>query len=633
MLLLTLAGTGTLWSVHMLLMVSHLGDQPLAPSPLRVVHSILLMTSGLFVALVLAVRALGKRALFGAGSVVGLTLSAVVFHDQLAFASGFALQADLGWVMMTVGTSILIGGCSSIYQAGPPNARRAIVSIALLVGLMSVTHLMAMYAMPHGLSVADPGHNGDLTEFLLFAIIGVALSVISFAALLGLFLDARLELRQQKALRAMTSRDGLTGLPNSIALSHALVQLDKRGFGPDHANTCLVSIDLDRFCDINDEFGYAAGDAVLCKVARRLTKQCQGTAEVFHLGSDQFFVLCNSLVDSNESAPFVEGLVQELTRPVTIAGMTCKISPSVGFACTPYDAPNIQDARKCAELALHRVKSTAGREVGRFDAELDRKDRARRALGEDLRTALSQGEFYLVYQAQTALSTHATSGFEALLRWNHPLHGAIPPDEFVPLAEANGAICDIGMWVIRTACQEAASWNDPFTVAVNVAPQQLHQPDFHREVAEILHQTGLQPWRLELEITENSIIADAEGVRVAMRRLQAIGVRIALDDFGTGYASMATLQAFPFNKLKLDRCFVADVHLDPQKAAIVKATVLLGNALDVPVLAEGVEVPQELAFLKSEGCVYAQGFLMGTPMSVDELRLLVNGRAQISRAV
>lgn len=247
-------------------------------------------------------------------------------------------------------------------------------------------------------------------------------------------------------------------------------------------------------------------------------------------------------------------------------------------------------------------------------------------LVQDLRHALERREFELYYQLQNDLVTLDPIGFEALIRWNHPDRGIVSPAEFIPIAEETGLIRDIGLRVMHTACNEAASWADHLSIAVNVAPQQLLQPSFVENVSDILIESGLSPHRLEIEITEASIIDDQAHTLTIMERLKSMGVRIAMDDFGTGYSSLSTLQAFPFDKIKIDRSFVQGVHENPQRAAIVRSTLILGQALNTPILAEGVEDQNELDFLRRENCTSVQGFYFGRPMPCAAVRDLLAAR-------
>jgi EAL domain-containing protein (putative c-di-GMP-specific phosphodiesterase class I) len=271
---------------------------------------------------------------------------------------------------------------------------------------------------------------------------------------------------------------------------------------------------------------------------------------------------------------------------------------------------------------MYRAKSLGRGKICTYEPSMDEASRVRAELAIDLKRALAGNELELHYQVQNDTNTGGIVGFEALIRWNHPQKGRIPPDAFIPIAEETGLIIEIGDWVMRTACTTAAQWRLPFKVAVNVAPMQLNH-DLARRVAEILKETGLAPSRLEIELTESGIIADRQHALQVVLALKAIGVTVAMDDFGTGYSSLSTLQAFPFDKIKVDKSFIQAVETSVHAAAIVKATLLLGRSLNIPVLAEGVETTRHLDFLREEGCNSVQGYLFGKPMPVDVVNRMI----------
>jgi EAL domain-containing protein (putative c-di-GMP-specific phosphodiesterase class I) len=268
---------------------------------------------------------------------------------------------------------------------------------------------------------------------------------------------------------------------------------------------------------------------------------------------------------------------------------------------------------------LYRAIDDVTRATCFYEAHMDEASRARHTLGQDLRQAIELNQLELYYQVQTSVSTGEICGYEALLRWRHPVHGMVSPAEFIPIAEETGAIISIGEWVLRTACREAAGWSVPHKVAVNLSPLQFVNADLARLVHEVLLQTDLSPSRLELEITESTIIADKARTLHILRQIKSLGVTIAIDDFGTGYSSLSTLREFPFDKIKLDRSFMNEVEHNQQAKAVVRAVLSLGKTLEIKVLAEGVETAHQLAILRTEGCDEAQGYLLGKPQPIAQI--------------
>jgi diguanylate cyclase (GGDEF)-like protein/PAS domain S-box-containing protein len=435
-------------------------------------------------------------------------------------------------------------------------------------------------------------------------------------------LQARKEAEQH--IHYLAHHDALTSLPNR---SHFNGRVDQEianlGKGESLAVLCL---DLDRFKEVNDLFGHAAGDAVLQTVASRVTAVLGERQIMARLGGDEFAVLLPGVTNPAMAGRLAEDILEAL-RETGDTPEANVISTSIGIALYPDDAADRQTLLTHADTALYRAK-TEGRNTYRFfEAKMGAEVRDRRMLEHDLRLAISRHELQLVYQPQKDIQSHAINGFEALLRWSHPVRGAISPGTFIPIAEESGAILEIGDWVMRTACREAATWTQPLTVAVNVSAVQLYNPDFVRELHQILLETGLSPRRLEIEITETALVRDFDRALATLRQIKALGVRIAMDDFGTGYSSLSNLRAFPFDKIKIDGSFIRSVNSNEQAATIVRAVLGLGRGLGLPVLAEGVETEAELQFLQAEHCDEVQGYLLGRPAAIGSFRNLTHDGA------
>ncbi len=409
--------------------------------------------------------------------------------------------------------------------------------------------------------------------------------------------------------------DSLTGLPNRDHFVQWLEQELARAEAR-HERIAVIAIDLDRFKEINDLRGHAAGDAVLRALSDRMNADRSPMEFVARLGGDEF-VAVKRLQNDHELNGFVEHLTRSLTDPIDLDGFEVKPGGSLGIALYPEDGTTRDVLLNNADLALYRAKSSHGEKFCFYEARMDETARAQRALAKDLWQAVANGEMHLHYQVQKAIGSGEITGYEALLRWRHPERGMVSPGEFIPIAEECGAILDIGKWVLKEACRQAAQWPDHIKIAVNLSPVQLSSVDIIDAVRETLIETGISPHRLELEITESAIIGDTARALHILRQIKALGVTFAIDDFGTGYSSLATLNAFPFDKIKIDQSFLRDLDTNPQSRAIIRAVIALGRSLKMPVLAEGVETRDQLDLLQSEGCAEAQGYLLGRPQPAD----------------
>ncbi|WP_375699306.1 putative bifunctional diguanylate cyclase/phosphodiesterase [Pseudophaeobacter sp. TrK17] len=444
--------------------------------------------------------------------------------------------------------------------------------------------------------------------------------IILLIAIASASIEVNLEGESRSQLEHAAQHDPLTSMPNRMWLARKMDDLATQLAEDETARVAMLTMDLNLFKEVNDLHGHAMGDAVLRRVAWRLSMQLGEGEYVARAGGDEFVAIQVGFRCIEEVLSFAKRLHAAIVEPIDLEEVSLRVGASIGIATTLEDGRDAAQLLHKSDVAMYRAKSETDRPICLFDEEMGRINRNKMQLVHDLRRALENDEFELVYQLQNRLETLAPEGFEVLLRWNHPTRGRVSPEEFIPVAEETGLVRDIGAWVLREACREAAQWDYPYSVAVNVAPQQLVQPSFLENVMDNLFETGLLPQRLELEITEASIIHDQAHTLKVMHKLKALGIRIAMDDFGTGYSSLSMLQTFPFDKIKIDRSFIQDVHKNPQRAAIVRSTLLLGDALDIPVLAEGVESEDELIFLREENCTSSQGYYFGLPMAREDMR-------------
>jgi diguanylate cyclase (GGDEF)-like protein/PAS domain S-box-containing protein len=425
----------------------------------------------------------------------------------------------------------------------------------------------------------------------------------------------------------MAYHDGLTDLPNRAAFLQALAQMIEACEGSDD-EFAVLSIDLDGLKEINDVFGHATGDKLLIEVAKRLQASARGGV-VARLSGDEFGLI----IDGKQPVAgmlLAEQLAETLAREFVIEGKSVRTGMTTGISIFPHNGADAASLLANAGAALFRAKAKSRGTISIYEPEMDQQIRDRRVLHQDLSTAIKNNELSLHYQPQ-ALSCQVVGnreviGFEALVRWRHPVRGFVQPSDFIPLAEESGLIVEMGEWILREACREAASWPAPLQVAVNLSPVQFMHGDVVSLVHSILLQTGLSPGRLELEITEGVLIEDFDRGLALLRRLKGLGVRIAMDDFGSGYSSLSYLQAFPFDKIKIDRAFIMNLGRNPQSAAIVRAVISLGHGMEMSIVAEGVETKEQLGFLAEQGCDVVQGFLIGKPLPIGLYDALV-GRA------
>jgi diguanylate cyclase (GGDEF)-like protein/PAS domain S-box-containing protein len=445
--------------------------------------------------------------------------------------------------------------------------------------------------------------------------------------LLAVLDDVTERRRSEQRILHMAHYDALTDLPNRVTFAETINATLNRSAASGE-QFAVLSIDLDRFKEANDTYGHLIGDAVLREVARRLQAAAEG-AFLARIGGDEFMLIVADGAQPAAAATLAGRLLATLVHDIEAEGHHIKLGMSIGGAVYPADGLAAKTLMINADAALYRAKAETRGAAMFFEPEMSERLCKRRELQEDLRSAIDRGELLLHYQPQVRM-TGETIGFEALARWQCPKRGMVSPGTFIPVAEESGLILTIGEWVVREACREAASWPQPLTIAVNVSPMQFRHGDLPRVVHSILLETGLAPGRLELEITEGVMINDFSRAISILNRLKSLGVKIAMDDFGTGYSSLSYLQAFRYDKIKIDRVFISDLETNHHSRAIVRAAIGLGKSLDLLILAEGVETEGHTAFLVQEGCDEVQGYLTGRPFPIADYAVLV-GRSIIAQ--
>ena len=503
---------------------------------------------------------------------------------------------------------------------------RSVLDLGLAVVLWAWVFDIALSAVLNG-GRFDFGFYFGRAYGLLAASFVLMVILLESSGLFNRLAETNAKLKGDIARLAL--HDALTGLPNRSAFTARLAEALDRA--PAGGSTCaLLRIDLDEFMEINDVYGHAVGDLLLRAVAYRL-QAVAGRAFLARMDGDEFNLICP--IDGE--APTAESLVEELLAatagPFEIEGKWLHVSLSIGVAVFPDDGTDARTLLGNADAALLQAKA-AGRGVAHFfDSAVDRPVRETHALQSELRSAVALGQLVIHYQPLATVDGEIF-GFEALVRWQHPRRGLVPPADFIALAERSGIISDIGEWVLREAAREAASWPSGLQISVNLSPVQLSQEHLPNLVHSILLETGLAPNRLELEITEGALIRDSIRGLAVLRRLRALGVKISMDDFGTGYSCLSSLQSFPFDKIKIDGGFIAGLGAQSQSRAIVRAVVGLGRTLGIPVIAEGVETEAQRLFLKQEGCFEIQGYLIGRPAPIAVYSEWACGRRQAARA-
>jgi len=449
-------------------------------------------------------------------------------------------------------------------------------------------------------------------------------------------IDCAVALARIRALVTVRRADPLTGLPNRVLFMERLNRLITRMPAPSRA-FAVFFLDVDRFKLINDSLGHAAGDELLVGIARRLEQslrssdriyRCEGELTLARLGGDEFTILLEGVGSAEHAQSIADRLTSVVAEPFTVQNRDVVVTASVGMVLSADRYRRAEDMVRDADIAMYHAKQLGKGRWQLFDGSMLAAAEQRLQLESDLRRALADSQLEIHYQPIVALGEGQLCGFEALLRWRHPTRGLILPGDFIPTTEETGLIVPIGRWVLREACRQMATWDREFphctalTISVNLSARQCMQPDLLSDVSQVLDETGLDPARLKLEITESVVLENTDTVARVLQDLRRLGVQLGLDDFGMGYSALSYLQRFPFQTIKIDRAFVSSVH-DSANAEIIRAIVSLAEGLDMDVTAEGVETREQAIRLKELACGFAQGFYFHHPLPPDEARRLI----------
>ncbi len=610
------AAGSAIWCTHFIAMLGYEPGASVAIDAMYTGFSLLVAVLGTMTGFALAQKL--RRPEIG-GALVGFSIAAMHYTGMLAYAVDGLIMWNPTYVTASVLIGALFGAATTHVCVFWTTHRAEWIATALLTLSIVSTHFTGMAAMDvQPFAISPEGEiNQDILS-LAISIGGVGLLIIGIC-IVSVILDEEIRDEATAKLRHMALHDTLTGVPNRAFLAAELEKATNSRTAKDR-QFAVILIDLDRFKEINDRYGHDAGDEVLLAATSRISMALDKADLLARVGGDEFIVLI-PFTNTEVLDEKIQSILSAVSETIRVLNVDIEMGASLGVAVFPNDDTDVEGLLKKADLAMYRAKEDQTTSVFHFVPHLDLAARRQRELAADLRHAINADQLTVEYQVQTNIETGATVGYEALLRWTHPEHGRISPDEFIPLAEKTEAILDIGTWVLEKACSDASSWNFDGRVAVNVSTVQFKDSDFDQIVENALWNSKLRPDQLEIEITETSITRNLDQMVFCLNRLRALGVTVAIDDFGAGYSSLAHLHSYPFGKIKLDRGFIQNVEHMTASQAIVRAVLSLGASLNIPVLAEGVENEKQHAFLKREGCLLGQGYLYGKPAPIQPGKL------------
>lgn len=602
----------TVWCTHFIALLAFKSKVPVTIDPVLTMVSLVVPMIGFYISITIFMisRAIPNSAL---GAIfLGLCVSGLHFTGMAAYRVDGLVEWNYGYVIAATLLSCVFTLAAGLAFRAAPNSKFHLPAVGLFsVGVISLhfTGVAAMKITP--LRLSDTPLDSSTFIGLSFATALAGFLVIATGAV-SFFIDQDTRKTSYEKLLKMAMSDHMTGLPNRYAYMERLDE-DLRIATERGEHLAVLGIDLDHFKEINDTHGHKAGDEVLKNISQAFTRNLKQNEFIARLGGDEF-----AAVKRFEDPYQLEGFIGRLEAALTVStdydASVLVAGGSIGIAHYPEHGKTTDELRNNADLAMYRAKLNPSRNVCFYEPSMDEEVRLKRDIAAELARSIDEDRLELHYQPQASTANGRLVGMEALLRWTHPRLGCVSPAVFIPVAEETKLIVRLGEWVLRKACSDAAKWTGSQKVAVNVSAVQLNQVELPQIIHQILLDTGLPPTRLEIELTETAILEDRHRALHVLRQIKALGIGIALDDFGTGYSSIEILRAFPFDKIKLDRFFMAEIESSREGRALIRSVLLLGHSLSIPVLAEGVETESQLAILRDEGCDEVQGFLIGKPM-------------------
>lgn len=629
-------GTG-IWSMHFVGMLAF--SLPISLGydlPITLLSLLIAIASSAFALWVVAQKELPWSRLICGAVLMGAGVAGMHYTGMAAMRMTPGIQYIPSLLILSIVIAILASGAALWIafrlRRHSPLVRRMRAAAAVVMGAaIVVMHYTGMAAaqFPFG-SVCGAAHSGVDAGWLALVIIIVTLSILAIALIISV-LDLRLEARTSilatslaeanQELTYLALHDNLTKLPNRVLLEDRLDRAIKNADRGD-GRFALMFIDLDGFKAVNDAYGHHIGDLLLVQVAQRIREQVRSQDTIARVGGDEFVLLAN-VAEPADAATLAEKVLVAIREPFQVAGLELRVSTSIGIATYFGDDARQSDLLIDADAAMYHAKALGRNTYCFFEAAMNVNVHRQLQLVQDLRAALDRHELILEYQPKFIAPSGPIVGLEALVRWRHPTRGLVAPDQFIPLAEKTGLIVQIGDWVLDEACRQMREWRNAghrdWTVAVNLSALQFRHASLIQTVRETLERHALKPSCLTLEVTESTAMSDVDASLRILQQLHDMGVRISIDDFGTGYSSLLYLKRLPASELKIDRGFIRDLARDTEDAAIVSAIVALGRTLNLSIVAEGVETMAQQEFLTRLGCDSLQGFLLGRPMSAEQL--------------